>query len=36
VHRLEAERLEDQQVQRALDDVGGRFVHERDDNALSS
>ena len=27
VHRLEAERLEDQHVQRALNDVGGWFVH---------
>ena len=27
VHRLETERLEDEHVERALDDVGIRFVH---------
>src|SRR5262245_292204 len=29
VHRLEAQRLENQHVERALDDVGGRVVHAR-------
>jgi hypothetical protein len=27
VHRLEAERLQDQEVEGALNDVGGRLVH---------
>src|SRR5262249_13385698 len=30
VHRLEAERLEDQHVERALDDVGRRKLHDRE------
>jgi hypothetical protein len=27
VHRLEAERLQDQQVERPLDDIGVRLLH---------
>src|SRR6185437_8801852 len=29
VHRLETQRLEDEQVERALDDIGVRLLHER-------